>query len=272
MFVDLLDGLRLGFIQRALLAGIFIALSCSFLGVFLVLRRYSLIGDGLAHVAFGTIGLGLLLHVPPLYISVPLVMLASVWISMLSQRAKIHGDAAIGLVSALGVSTGIMLASIGGGFNVDLLSYLFGNILAVSRGEVILSVVLSVVVLTVVLLFLNDLFAITFEEEYAQVLGIHTKSVVYLLTLCTAMTVVLGIRVVGTMLVSSLIVFPAVTSLQVARGFKTALLLAALAAVLSVILGIFVSFLLNLPTGATIVYVNFVFFCIAYVSGKLMDR
>jgi zinc transport system permease protein len=269
---ELLGALQYGFIQRALLAGIFIALSCSSLGVFLVLRRYSLIGDGLAHVAFGTIGLGLLLQTHPLYLSAPLVMLASLWISYLAERAKIHGDAAIGMVSALGVSTGVMLASVGRGFNVDLFSYLFGNILAISRGEVYLSVGLSLVVLSVVVLFLHDLFALTFEEEYARVLGIKTRRVVQLLTLCTALTVVLGIRVVGTMLVSSLIVFPAVTALQVARGFKAALVVAALASVGSVIAGIVVSFLLNLPTGATVVYVNFVFFGAAFVWGRWRNR
>lgn len=269
---ELLGALHYGFIQRALLAGIFIALSCSSLGVFLVLRRYSLIGDGLAHVAFGTIGLGLLLQTHPLYLSAPLVMLASLWISYLAERAKIHGDAAIGMVSALGVSTGVMLASVGRGFNVDLFSYLFGNILAISRGEVYLSVGLSLVVLSVVVLFLHDLFALTFEEEYARVLGIKTRRVVQLLTLCTALTVVLGIRVVGTMLVSSLIVFPAVTALQVARGFKAALIVAALASVGSVIAGIVVSFLLNLPTGATVVYVNFVLFGAAFVWGRWRNR
>ncbi len=272
MFAELQEALQYGFIQRALLAGSFIALSCSFLGVFLVLRRFSLIGDGLAHVAFGTIGLGLLLQAHPLYISAPLVMLASLWISMLSEKAKIHGDAAIGLVSALGISTGIMLASLGQGFNVDLFSYLFGSILAIGDGEVIFSVILSLVVLAVVRLFLHDLFALTFQEEYARVLGIKTRRVVHVLTLCTALTVVLGIRVVGTMLVSSLIIFPAVTALQVARSFKTVLIIAAFTAVTSVVSGIFISFLFDLPTGATIVYVNFLFFGLAHLLSRWTGR
>jgi len=272
LIAEIQEALQYGFIQRALLAGSFIALNCSFLGVFLVLRRFSLIGDGLAHVAFGTIGLGLLLQAHPLYISAPLVMLASLWISILSEKARIHGDAAIGLVAALGISTGIMLASLGQGFNVDLFSYLFGSILAIGEGEVIVSVVLSVVVLAVVRLFLHDLFALTFQEEYARVLGIKTRRVVNVLTLCTALTVVLGIRVVGTMLVSSLIIFPAVTALQVARSFKTVLLIAAISSVSSVVSGIFISFFFNLPTGATIVFVNFFFFCITYIAGRLRGR
>lgn len=272
MLAELQEAVQYTFIQRALLAGSFIALSCAFLGVFLVLRRFSLIGDGLAHVAFGAIGLGLLLHAHPLYVAAPLVMLASLGILLLTEKAKIYGDAAVGVVSALGVATGVMLASVGQGFNVDLFSYLFGSILAISAGEVILSVALSVVVLIVVALFRHDLFAITFEEEYAKVLGIRTRRVTYALTLGTALTVVLGIRVVGTMLVSSLIIFPTITALQLARGFKAALLIAALAAVGSVVLGIFLSFLSNLPTGATIVYVNLAFFAAAFLAARVRGR
>ena len=269
VLAELQEAVQYTFIQRALLAGCFIALSCSFLGVFLVLRRFSLIGDGLAHVAFGAIGLGLLLHAHPLYVAVPLVMLASLGILLLTEKAKIYGDAAIGVVSALGVASGVMLASIGQGFNVDLFSYLFGSILAISAGEVMFSVLLAVVVFMGVVLFRHDLFATTFEEEYAQVLGIKTRRVTYVLTLGTALTVVLGIRVVGTMLVSSLIIFPVVTALQLARSFRAALVIAAVAAVGSVVLGIFLSLLSNLPTGATIVYVNFVFFVIAFFSARV---
>lgn len=269
LIAEIFDALQYAFIQRALVAGSLIALNCSFLGLFLVLRRFALIGDGLAHVAFGTIGLGLLLHSHPIYVSVPLVMLASLWILMISEKAKIHGDAAIGLVAALGVATGVMLASVGRGFNVDLFSYLFGSILAISRGEVILSVMLSLVVLMVILLFMNDLFAITYEEEYARVLGIKTRRMTSMLTICTALTVVLGIRVVGTMLISSLLIFPAVTALQVARCFRTAIIIAAASSVLSVVFGVFISYLFNLPTGATIVYVSFLLFGTAYLCGRL---
>lgn len=268
LLTDLREALEYAFVQRALLAGFFIALSCSSLGLFLVLQRFSLIGDGLAHVAFGTIGLGLLLNAQPLVISVPLVMLASVWVLLLSERTRIHGDAAIGLVSALGVASGVMLASVGKGFNIDLFSYLFGSILAISDEEVILSIILSLVVVGVLGLFFHELFAIIFDEEFARVLGIRTRRVNLVLMLCTALTVVLGIRVVGTMLVSSLIVFPAVAALQLARNFKTALLLSALVAVGSVMGGIFLSFAFDLPTGATIVFLNFFFFLCAYLAAQ----
>ena len=133
--MDIIDFLNYGFVQRALIAGSFIALLCSTLGVLLVLRRLSLIGDGLAHVTFGSVALGLVLKIYPLYISIPFVMLSSLGILKLMERARVFGDAAIGIVSSLGIAGGILLASKAGGFNIDLFSYLFGNILSVSEAE-----------------------------------------------------------------------------------------------------------------------------------------
>ncbi len=255
--------LHFAFIQRALLSGSFIALACSLLGVFLVLRRYSLIGDGLSHASFAAIGLGLFLGFYPLLVALPIVILASFGILKLTEKAGLYGDAAIGLVSAVGIASGVMLASLDGGFNVDLFSYLFGSILSISPLEVWLSIVVSLVVVAVIIFYYHELFAITFDETYAKITGIKTNRINYLFVMLTAMTVVLGIKVAGTMLVSSLIIFPAITALQVAAGFKAALALASVLGVLSVVLGVFISFAFNLPTGATIVLVSFVFFMIA---------
>lgn len=262
--MEILEALQMGFMQRAFLAGSLIAVSCAVLGVFLVLRRFSLIGEGLSHFAFGTIGLGLLLNVYPLVLTIPLVILASFWILHLASKTNIYADAAIGLVSAIGIATGVLLASKGGGFNVDLFSYLFGDILAVSKSETILASILSVVVLLMVTLFYHDLFAITFDEEFANVLGLKTKSLNYMLVMLTALTVVLGIKVAGTMLVASLIIFPAVTALQLAAGFKRVLLTSVMIALFSVVAGILLAYVLDLPAGASIVMVNFVVFLAAY--------
>ena len=269
MMQQLFEILQYSFIHRALAAGCLIALCCSCLGVFLVLRRFSLIGDGLAHVSFATIALGLLLKVQPIAVSVPLVILSSFLILKLTERANIYGDAAIGLVSAFGIALGVMLASIAGGFNVDLFSYLFGNILMISRTEVLISVFLSVFVIAAISFFYYDLFAVTFDEEHAKVSGIKTGLINRVLIILTSVTVVLGIKVVGTMLVSSLIILPSVAALQVAKGFRTVIICSVVFAVLSVILGIFFSFVFNLPTGATIVLINFVFFVLAFITGKL---
>lgn len=254
------EAIQYAFIQRAIIAGCFIAIGCSFLGVFLVLRRFSLIGDGLAHVSFATVALGLVLGAQPMIVSIPLVGLASLLILKLNEKAAVYGDAAIGLVSSFGVALGVMLASIAGGFNVDLFSYLFGNILSISTMEVWMTVWLSLLVALIVWLFYHDLFAITFDEEYARISGIKVQLVNKVLILLTSFIVVLGIKIVGTMLVSSLIILPAVSALQIMKSFRATIALAGVFAVASVITGIFVSYIYNLPSGATIVMVNFVFF------------
>jgi zinc transport system permease protein len=266
--MDILEYLQYGFIQRALIAGCFVGLLCSCLGVLLVLRRLSLIGDGLAHVTFGSVAIGMIFKIYPLYVSIPMVMLSSLGILRLTQKARIYGDAAIGVVSSLGIAAGIILASVAGGFNVDLFSTLFGNILAVSDAEVVISVVLSLLVLLMIYLYYQDLFSITFDEEFARASGIRTGKINAMLVLLTAVTVVLAMNVVGIMLVSALLILPAVTALQLARGFAHAMLIAALTGVCAVVAGVIGSLMLNLPTGAAVVMVNLLFF-LAALGGKV---
>jgi zinc transport system permease protein len=267
--MDLLNFLQYTFIQKAFLAGAFVAIVCSVLGLFLVLRKMSLIGDGLSHVSFGAIALGLFFGVYPFCIAIPVVILASILILKISERAKVYGDAAIGIVSAVGISGGIILASLSKGFNVDLFSYLFGNILAISITEVILSIVLSVVVLVVIYFFYWDLFSATFDEEYAKTTGIKTNFINIILTVLTALTVVLSVKMVGIMLVSALLILPAVTALQIAKGFKAAMIIGALVSLISVIFGITLSFFLDLPTGATIVIINALFLMFTFLYKRI---
>jgi zinc transport system permease protein len=261
--MDFISVLQFGFVQRAFLGGCVIAILCSVLGLFLVLRKMSLIGDGLSHVSFGAVALGLLANWPPLYAALPVVVLASVAILKLTEKARLYGDAAIGIVSGLGIASGVVLASVSGGFNVDLFSYLFGNILAIGDEELALAVVLSAVVLVAVAVFYNDLLAVAFDEEYARISGIRATWINMLLMALTAVTVVLAIRVVGIMLISALLILPASTALQLARSFKAALLLSALAAVAAVVVGICISIVLDLPASGVIVAVNLVFFLAA---------
>jgi len=270
--MELLEYLQYGFIQRALVCGTFIALLCSTLGVILVLRRFSLIGDGLAHVTFGSVALGLFFRIYPLYISIPVVMLSSLGILKLTQRARLYGDAAIGIVSSFGIAGGVILASVAGGFNVDLFSYLFGNILAIGREELYISIALSIVVLVVIFLYFNEIFSMTFDEELARVSGIRTDRLNTTLALLTAITVVLTMSVVGIMLVSALLILPAVTALQLARGFRGAMLIAACVSFVAVTGGIFISLILNLPTGATIVMTGILIFLAALALRILRQR
>ncbi len=253
-----------GFIQRAILTGVFVGTACAVLGVFLVLRRYALIGHGLTHVAFGGVAVGLLFSSQPFWITLAITLLAGIGILKMQQRVKIYADVAIGIVSAVGMAVGIVVASVAQGFNVDLMSFLFGSILTIGKTEFVVSIVISVLVILFVLLFYHDLFAMTFDEEAARAMGIGVDRYNYFFTAVSAFVVVVGMRVVGLLLVSALIILPAVTSLQVSRTFRGSLIVSALSAVISVIAGIVISFWLDLPSGGTIVLVNFVLFLLAF--------
>jgi zinc transport system permease protein len=270
--MDIISVLSHGFIQRALIAGSFIAILCATLGTFLVLRRFSLIGDGLAHVTFGGVAAGLFLGLYPMYVAVPIVMVSSLGILKLVEKAHLYGDAAIGIVSSLGIACGILLASAAGGFNVDLFSYLFGNILAISNSEVVSSILLSIILIVVIWFFYHELLSITFDEESAKASGVKTKTINGILVLLTSLTVVLAMRVVGIMLISSLLILPPVTALQVARGFRMTIIIASATGVLCVMLGVFLSLVADLPTGATIVILNFLLFVIASIYGKFLAK
>jgi zinc transport system permease protein len=271
--MNLLELLSYGFIQRALLAGTLIALLCSVLGVFLVLRRMSLIGDGLAHVTFGSTAIALALKfysAMSLLVSMPVVLLASLGILKLTEKGRLSGDAAIGIVSALGISAGIILASVGGGYNVDLLSYLFGNILSISSEEVVIAALLCVGVILLLTLYYHELFAIAFSEELAKVSGVRTSYINSVLVLLTALSVVLAMKLVGIMLISSMLIVPAASALQLARGFKVCIVLAAVQGCSSVVIGIIFSILTNLPASATIVMVNLALFAASFLVRRIL--
>ena len=266
----MLEFLHYGFVQRALVAGSFIAILCSTLGAFLVLRRFSLIGDGLAHATFGSVALALLLGMSPLYVSLPVVLLCSLGILRLTEKARIYGDAAIGIVSSLGIALGIILSSLAGGFNVDLFGYLFGSILSISEAEVLISTALSVLVILAITLSYNELLSITFDEESARTSGVNAGRINTIFVLLTAVTVVLSMKVVGIMLISALLIFPPVTALQVARSFRAVMLIGAACALVSVVTGITASFFLDLPAGGTIVVINFLLFAAAFAGRRIL--
>lgn len=259
------ESLQYTFMQRAIIVGILIGICSAMLGVFLVLKKFSMIGDGLAHVSFATIAIALTLNASPLYVSIPVVIVASLFILRLNERTKLHGDAAIGLVSSFSVALGVLIVSVSDGFNVDLFSFLFGSILLISETDVYLSLGLAILIVSAVIFFYHDLFAFTHDEAFAKVMGINTNRMNTLIAILTSITIVLGIRVVGTMLISSMIIFPTVTALQIAKSFKWTMILSAIISVLSVILGVIGSYVFNLPSGASIVMVNAFFFAIAFV-------
>jgi zinc transport system permease protein len=269
----LYDILNYEFIRRAIGAGILIAAVSSVLGVFLVLRRFSLIGDGLAHVTFGSVAVVMLIGVSPMYITLaalPLVMLSSLAILKLTRSRLIQSDAAIGIVSSIGIATGIILVSLSNGYNVDLFSYLFGNILTVTQTELILSFIVFLTVITTVIIFYNDLFAITFDEELARTMGVKTNRINVILFLLTAVAAVLAMKVAGIMLVSAMLILPPLTALQLSVSFRMTIIASACFSVLSVVCGIILAFLLNLPAGGTIVIFNIGFLLLIFGAKKIL--
>ena len=270
--MDLFDIFHYGFIARAMIAGVLIAAISALLGMFLVLRRFSLIGDGLAHTTFGSVAFVLLIGASPLYVTLaalPLVMIASLAIFKLTSSRKINADAAIGIVSSLGIAAGIIFASLSGGFNVDLLSYLFGNILTVNNTELFLSFIVFLIVVAMVISFYDDLFAVTFDQELAQSMGVNTIRINVILFLLTAIAAVLAMKVAGIMLVSALLIVPALTALQLSVSFRATMIAAVAFSILAVVCGIVFAFLLNLPAGATIVLLNIFFLLLVFVAKKL---
>jgi zinc transport system permease protein len=265
--MDLQEIFAYAFVQRAMLAGSPIAAVSALLGLFLVLRRFSLIGDGLAHTTFGSVAVVLLVGVSPFYVTLaalPLVMASSLAIYKLTSSKKINADAAIGIVSSLGIAAGIILSSLSGGFNVDLFSYLFGNILTVNRTELVLSMIVFAVVAAVVFYYYDELFAVTFDQELARSMGVQTERLNVILFLLTAVSTVLAMKVAGIMLVSALLILPALTALQLSVSFRTTMIAATGFAVGAVFCGILFAFVLNLPAGAMIVVFNIIFLLLVF--------
>jgi zinc transport system permease protein len=252
-----------GFLQRALVAGLFIGAACALLGVFLVLRKDAMMGHGLSHIIFAAVALALTLNILPLAVALVVAVAAAVGLSWLKDRAGLYGDTAIGIVSSAGLALGVFLASLSNTFNVSLLHYLFGEILAIEPVEVWLSAGLALLVGLVVVSRYRPLMYMTFDPESARASGIRTKRLDMVLTVLAAVSVVLGTKVVGILLVSALMVIPAAASLQIARSFKQALGLAVAIALVSVITGILGAFLFDWPASATIVLVAFLIFSLS---------
>lgn len=260
------------FMVRALVVGILISLCAALLGVSLVLKRYSMIGDGLSHVGFGALAIASALHLAPLAVAIPVVIAAAFVLLRLSASGRIKGDAAIAVFSTGALAVGVMVVSLSTGMNSDLNSYLFGSILAMSKEDVLLSVILSVVVLILYGFFYEKLFAVTFDENFARATGISTGVYNTLLAVLTAVVVVLGMRMMGALLISSLIVFPALTSMRIFKSYRSVILSSVVLAVVSFMLGMGFSFLYGTPAGASIVVVDMILFIFCSFVSWLRER
>jgi len=248
------------FLVRAVVVGLLVSLCAALLGVSLVLKRYSMIGDGLSHVGFGTLAVATALNAAPLSVSIPVVVLAAFLLLRISENSKIKGDAAIALISTGSLAIGVVVISLTTGMNTDVCNYMFGSILAMSKDDVTLSVVLAIVVLTLFVLFYNKIFAVTFDENFAQATGTKTGIYNMLIAFLTAITIVLGMRMMGALLISSLIIFPALTSMRLCKKFKSVTICSAIVSLVCFFAGVVISYVYATPTGASVVIVNMIAF------------
>jgi len=252
--------LHYAFLQRALGAGLAIALACAVLGVFLLLRKDSMIGHGLSHVTFAGVALGLLLGQAPMAMALVLAVVAALGILKLKDGGGLHGDAAIAILSSVGLAVGVILASVSGRFNVALLNYLFGDILAIEPAEVWLSVLLAGLVIGLVALNYHGFMFMTFDRDAARVAGVRVRRLDALIAVLTAVTIVLGMKVVGILLVSALLVIPAAAGLRAGGSFRGAVAGACAVAAASVVGGLAAAYILDWPASGTIVLAAFVLF------------
>lgn len=267
---NLIELLSYTFITKALIVGIAVSLSAALIGVLLVLKKYSMIGHGLGEIGFASLSLALALNLPPLYVSIPIVIIASFVIMVFSQKKGASGDVVIAIVSTGALTFGVIITAMTKGFNIDVYNYMFGSILAITNQDVILSLILSIVLIAVFIIFYNRLFLITYDEEYAKTTGVNVTFYQFIISLATALIVVIGMRLMGTLLISSLIVFPAIISKKLTTSFKGLVIVSGIVSVLCFIIGIIVSFYMNLPTGASIVAVNILLLIIATIGNKIM--
>lgn len=260
------------FMLRAIVVGALVSLCAALLGVTLVLKRYSMIGDGLSHVGFGALCVALAMNLAPLTVSVPVVIIAAFMLLQISENSKIKGDAAIALISSTALAVGILVTSVTTGLNSDVNGYMFGSILAMSDTDVLVSIILSVAVLVLYVVFYNKIFAVTFDESFARATGTKTKMYNTLVSLLTAITIVIGMRIMGAMLISSLVIFPALTSMRVCRSFKKVVITSAVVSVVCFFTGLFLSFAYSMPAGASVVAVNAIAFAVFSVIGIIKRK
>lgn len=257
------------FAVRAVIVGLLLSVSAALIGVNLVLKRFSMLGDGLSHVSFGAAAVGLACGVAPLKFSIPIVIAAAFLLLRLKQNSKINGDAATAIVSSSALAVGITVATLTTGMNTDISNYMFGSILALGNSEVITASVCGVLIIFLYILFYKKIFAVTFDEDFAAVTGVKVKLYNSINAVLTAVTVVVGMRIMGALLISSIITFPALSSMRICKHYKCTVIAAAVISVAAFLSGILLSFMFDIPAGAAVVLTNLAVFLILSLVGKI---
>ncbi len=268
----LMEMLSYPFMVRAVIGGALVALCAALLGVSLVLKRYSMIGDGLSHVSFGALSVAVAFGWSPLWVSIPLVVLAAFFLLRIRANGRVKSDAAIAVISASSLAVGVIVTSLTTGLTTDVGSYMFGSILAMSREDVALSCGLSLVVMGLFLFCYNKVFAVTFDESFARATGVNVERYNVLIAVLTAVTIVLGMRMMGAMLISSLIIFPPLTAMRIFKSFRGVVICSGVLAVVCFLIGITLSYGLSTPAGASVVIVNLAAFLLFFLVEQMLGK
>lgn len=266
---EIINLLSYPFMQRALICGIAVSFSAALIGVILVLKNYSMIGHGLGEVGFAALALASALNLPPLTISIPIVIIAAIIIMIISQKKGESGEVTIALVASGALAFGVIITAFTSGFGADTYNYMFGSILAMTTGDVVLSILLTLLSIGIYIIFYNRLFLITFDEKFAKASGISVTLYQFLIALLTAFIVVIGMRMMGTLLISSLIIFPAIIAKKTTVSFKGLVIMSGIISVICFVLGLVFSFFLDMPTGAAIVAIYYLLLIITSITTKI---
>lgn len=272
MIETIQEMLQYTFIQRAILVGSLVSVCAALLGVSLVLKRYAMIGDGLSHVGFGILTIATAFGLTPLPIAIPGVIIFAIILLKIGNKSNIKSDSAIALLSSSSLAIGVAITSLTTGLNTDVCNFMFGSILAMSESDVYLSITVSVIVAILFVIYYRKLFAVTFDEDFSRASGLNVTWYTNIIAILTAVVIVVGMRMMGTMLISSIIIFPALTSMRVFKSFKKVVISSGVVSIITFLIGIYFSYIYSISTGATIVLVNLVAFVIFSIVGKIINE
>lgn len=272
MINELISIFSLEFVQRALIGGILVSLCCALLGVTLVLKRFSMIGDGLSHVAFGALAIATALQVTPMYFAIPVVIFSAFLLLRLKDSSKIKGDSAIALISISSLAIGVIFISYSSGANTDVYNYMFGSILALNNQDIAFIIVLSIFIILMYFVTYNKMFAVTFDEKFAKSTGINVEFYNMLIAFLSAIAIVIGMKMMGAMLISALIIFPALTAMRICKTYKSVVILSLIISIFNFCIGMLLSVIFNTPTGASIVVVDLIIFTLFSLIGKIVYK
>jgi len=259
------------FMRNAVIAIFLAGIACGIVGTYIVVRRLVFISEGIAHAAFGGLGIGYFLGIDPVIAAIPFSIIAALGIGIISKKANVNEDTAIGITLALGMAIGIIFIYITPGYATDLFSYLFGNVITVSVSDIIVMCILDAIIISIFFMFRREILAVSFDEEFSKIVGIKTKFI-YLLTLCLiALSVVLFIRVVGIILFIALLTLPTTIAKNFTENFYKISMLSMLIAIIFSFVGLLISYISNLPSGATIIITLGIMFLLFILAEKFLN-